>query len=57
MLNLIYLINFIIILKLNNNKIEMHSNISWEYSYKAQHFKISLILLLNKYFDPNYKKK
>ena len=35
MLNLIYLINFIIILKLNNDKIEIHNNISWKYIYKV----------------------
>jgi hypothetical protein len=34
MLNLIYLINFIIILKLKSNKIEIQNNISWKYSYK-----------------------
>ena len=35
MLNLIYLINFIIILKLNINKIEIQNKISWEYNYKT----------------------
>ena len=43
MLNLIYLINFIIILKLNNNKIELHKKISWKYSYKAQHKNVSSV--------------
>jgi hypothetical protein len=38
MLNLIYQINFIIILKLNNNKIKIHNRISWKYSNKIKHF-------------------
>jgi hypothetical protein len=38
MLNLIYLINFIIILKPNNNKINIHNKISWKYSNKSKHF-------------------